>query len=70
MSFCPIRDLPLEILDLSYQCTVDLTGCHLDENVQRRLEEAVSAAGYGGPSFRLNEDTGTRPGADDYNQAL
>jgi Leucine-rich repeat (LRR) protein len=50
-------DLPMRILQLSSNCTVDLTGCSLSQRALRRICAQIVEPGYVGPqiSFSLNE---------------
>ncbi|MBS0650293.1 MAG: hypothetical protein JSR93_03930 [Verrucomicrobia bacterium] len=46
-----LQGLPSEILNLSPECTIDLTNTGLSQNVLDHLHQAVTAEGYHGPRF-------------------
>ncbi|MBS0653378.1 MAG: hypothetical protein JSR39_07625, partial [Verrucomicrobia bacterium] len=46
-----LQGLPSEILNLSPDCTIDLTNTGLSQNVLDHLRQAVTAEGYHGPRF-------------------
>jgi hypothetical protein len=49
-----LQGLPSEILNLSPDCTVDLTNTGLSQNVLDHLRQAVTAPGYHGPRFSFS----------------
>ncbi|MGL5626067.1 MAG: NEL-type E3 ubiquitin ligase domain-containing protein [Candidatus Rhabdochlamydia sp.] len=54
-----LSGLPMQILDLSRTCTIDLTGCNFSQAVLERIREITSSPTYAGPhiSFSISDRT-------------
>ena len=49
-----LTSIPNEILQLPFDCTVDLSGCGLSQTVLTNLHAAVTAPGYYGPGIQYS----------------